>query len=141
MRETQPAPEGADQTAAHEIEPSAAAHKRSWASPKIAYANDIAPTRGSSTVHQSRPNEPGWSTLSVVDGVRVIVNVVGRPDGGARRRWLQQLLFGSDRLDGVDDQPDCRIFVRARAPPGRETVRRYTVYKYSVANSSKNVNT
>ena len=59
-----------------------------------------------------------------MDGVRVIVNVVGRPDGGARRRWLQQLLFGSDRLDGVDDQPDCSIFVPARAPPARETVRR-----------------
>ena len=81
MRKTQPAPEGADQTAAHEIDASAAAHKRSWAGPKIACANDIAPTRGSSTVHQPRPNEPGWSTLSVVDGVRVIVNVVGRPDG------------------------------------------------------------
>ena len=124
MRKTKPAPEGADHTAALEIEPSAAAHERSWAGPKIANAYDTEPTHGSSTVHHSRPDEPGWSTFSVVDGIQVRVRVVGRPDGGARRRWLQQLLFGSDRLDGVDDQPDCRIFVPARAPPGRESVRR-----------------
>ena len=44
MRKTKPAPEGADHTAALEIEPSAAAHERSWAGPKIANAYDTEPT-------------------------------------------------------------------------------------------------
>ena len=88
MVKREPPPKGGDPTATLEIGPSAAVSKKPQA--EAAYT-DIIPAR----VEVS--NEMGF---------RVTVTVVGAPDEGERRRWLERLLFGRYRLDTILEEID-----------------------------------
>ena len=87
MANRKPPPEGGDPTATLEIAPSAAVRNRSQTSSEIAYTNIIA------------------TQESFEDGFHVTVTLIGKPDDGRRRRWIEHMLFGRYRLGTGPDQP------------------------------------
>lgn len=88
MNKKEPPLEGGDPTATDEIGHSTAVSNRSQTTSETAYTNII-------STHES-----------FEDGFRVTVTLVGKPDDGSRRRWLEQMLFGRYRLGSMPDQPD-----------------------------------
>ncbi len=87
MRQKEPPPVGGDPTAATEIEPSAAAHEPE-SYPGASHAD-------SSVLARYESNEAGF---------HVTLTLIGQPDGGARRRWLEQMLFGRRHLSDTHDE-------------------------------------
>lgn len=96
MRQNESPPVGGDPTAATEIEPSAAAHEpESYPGASCSDSSVLA-------VYES--NESGF---------HVTLTLIGQPDGGARRRWLESMLFGRYRLGTAQDDAELELAAAA----------------------------
>ena len=96
MRKIKPPPVGGDPTAATELGPSAAAHEpESDPGASCSDSNVLA-------VYES--NECGF---------HVTLTLIGQPDGGARRRWIESVLFGRYRLGTAQDDSEPELAAAA----------------------------
>ena len=86
MAKRKPPPEGGDPTATLEIAPSAAARNRTQTTSGAAHNNIISTSK------------------SFEHGFHVTVTLVGKPDDGRRRRWIESMLFGRYRLGSAPEQ-------------------------------------
>lgn len=90
MDKKRPPPEGGNLTPDDELKNPSEMREGPQQDDEAAYT-DIIPTR---------------TTVSNERGFEVTVIEVGLPDGGERRRWLEQLLFGRYRLDTILEEID-----------------------------------
>ena len=111
----------ADRTAATEIAPSTAAHNRSQQDTEIASTTNIA-KRGTLDNFSLSPadGDDSWTIFSTAHGFNVSLTLTRRADSGARRKWIEHLLFNPSREDaGEPDSPSC-LAPTARSPPTQQ---------------------